>query len=190
MHIPSNKKVVCITGSVWTGSRVAPRRMLVKDGFLRPTWFTTGRPLTDAEYRHVSVAQFHLTNAEKNVLAHIEYAGGVVGVMREDFESAMVNAEKGVDAEIDLAAFQACTWDKYKSDEVKEFDVKSWAKTQAKKIDGECELSTAINELKAAYAARHADAVTTVPVVEVNRTNDWNQAEIDKGLKAFDTAAA
>ena len=74
MHIPSNKKVVCITGSVWTGSRVAPRRMLVKDGFLRPTWFTTGRPLTDAEYRHVSVAQFHLTNAEKNVLAHIEYA--------------------------------------------------------------------------------------------------------------------
>ena len=96
MHIPSNKKVVCITGSVWTGSRVAPRRMLVKDGFLRPTWFTTGRPLTDAEYRHVSVAQFHLTNAAKNVLAHIEYAGGVVGFMREDFESAMVNAEKGV----------------------------------------------------------------------------------------------
>ena len=96
MHIPSNKKVVCITGSVWTGSRVAPRRMLVKDGFLRPTWFTTGRPLTDAEYRHVSEAQFHLTNAEKNVLAHIEYAGGAVGVMREDFESAMVNAEKGV----------------------------------------------------------------------------------------------
>ena len=96
MHMPSNKKVVCITGSVWTGSRVAPRRMLVKDGFLRPTWFTTGRPLTDAEYRHVSVAQFHLTNAEKNVLAHIDYAGGVVGVMREDFESAMVNAEKGV----------------------------------------------------------------------------------------------
>ena len=96
MHIPSNKKVVCITGSVWTGSRVAPRRMLVKDGFLRPTWFTTGRPLTDAEYRHVSEAQFHLTNAEKNVLVHIEYAGGVVGVMREDFETAMVNAEKGV----------------------------------------------------------------------------------------------
>ena len=96
MHIPSDKKVVCITGSVWTGSRIAPRRMLVKDGFLRPTWFTTARPLTDAEYRYASVAEFHLANAEKNVLAHIEYGGGFVGVMREDFESAMVNAEKGV----------------------------------------------------------------------------------------------
>ena len=96
MHIPSDKKVVCITGSVWTGSRKAPRRMLVKDGFLRPVWFTTARPLTDAEYRHASVTEFHLANAENNVLAHIEYAGGFVGVMREDFESAMVNAEKGV----------------------------------------------------------------------------------------------
>ena len=96
MHIPSNKKVVCITGSVWTGSRNAPRHMLVKDGFLRPTWFTTGRPLTDAEYRHVSVTRFHLANTEKNILFHIEYGGSFVGVMREDFESAMVNAEQGV----------------------------------------------------------------------------------------------
>ena len=96
MHITSNKKVYFITGSVWTGSLVAPRRMLVKDGLLRPTWLTTGRPLKDAEYRHVSVTQFHMTNAEKNVLAHTEYAGGVVGVMREDFETAMVNAGKGV----------------------------------------------------------------------------------------------
>ena len=96
MHIPSDKKVVCITGSVWTGSRNAPRHMLVKDGFLRPTWFTTGRPLTDAEYRHVSVTRFHLSNSEKNILVHIEYGGNFVGVMREDFESAMVNAEQGV----------------------------------------------------------------------------------------------
>ncbi len=96
MHIPSNKKVVCITGSVWTGGQSAPRHMLVKDGFLRPVWFTTGRPLTDAEYFHISETQFHLANAEKEVLAHIEYGGSFVGVMREAFESAIANAETGI----------------------------------------------------------------------------------------------
>jgi len=96
MHIPSNKKVVCITGSVWTGSRSAPRRMLVKDGFLRPVWFTTGRPLTDAEYHQISVTRFHLENADSKVLVHTEYGGSFVGVMREDYESAMDNAEQGV----------------------------------------------------------------------------------------------
>jgi hypothetical protein len=96
MQIPGNKKVVCISGSVWTGSQSAPRHMLVKDGFLRPTWFTTGRALTDAKYRHVTETHFHLANAEHKVLAHIEYGGDFIGVMREDFEAAITDAAKGI----------------------------------------------------------------------------------------------
>jgi len=96
MQIPANKKVVCITGSVWTGSRSAPRRMLVKDGFRRPTWFTTGRPMTDAQYRQISATQFHIARAKKNVVAHIEYRGSFIGVMRDDFDAAMASAKQGV----------------------------------------------------------------------------------------------
>lgn len=96
MQIPGNKKVVCITGSVWTGSRSAPRRMLVKDGFLRPVWFTTGRPMNDAQYRQISKTQFHLARAKKNVIAHIDYRGSFIGVMRDDFETAMAAAKLGV----------------------------------------------------------------------------------------------
>jgi hypothetical protein len=70
--------------------------MLVKDGFVRPTWFTTGRPLTDADYREISETQFHMANAEKRVLAHIEYRASFIGVMLDDFETAMANAERGV----------------------------------------------------------------------------------------------
>jgi hypothetical protein len=96
LDIPGNKKVVCITGSVWTGSASAPRHLLVKDGFVRPTWFTTGRPLTDAHYRQISVTGFHMANADREVLAHIEYGGSFVGVMLDDFESALAAAERGV----------------------------------------------------------------------------------------------
>lgn len=96
MQAPINKKVVCITGSVWTGSRSAPRRLLVKDGFRRPTWFTTGRPLTDAQYRQISTTQFHLARAKKNVIAYIAYRGSFIGIMRNDFEAAMAAASQGV----------------------------------------------------------------------------------------------
>ena len=96
MQTSVNKKVVCVTGSVWTGSRSAPRHLLVKDGFIRPTWFTTGRPMTDAQYRQVSDARFHLARARKNVLAHIRYRGSFIGVMRDDFDAAMGRATQGV----------------------------------------------------------------------------------------------
>lgn len=96
MQSPSNNKIVCVTGSVWTGSRSAPRRLLVKDGFVRPTWFTTGRPMTDAHYRQISDTQFHMARAKKNVLAHIRYRGTFIGVMRNDFDTAMDRAEQGV----------------------------------------------------------------------------------------------
>jgi hypothetical protein len=96
MQIPPDKKLVCITGSVWTGSRSAPRRMLVKDGFRRPNWFTTGRPMSDATYRQISSTQFHLARARKKVVAYLAYRGSYVGVMRDDFETAMAAAKLGV----------------------------------------------------------------------------------------------
>ena len=96
MQIPSEKKLVCVTGSVWTGSRSAPRRMLVKDGFRRPNWFTTGRPMTHAHYRQISSTQFHLARARKKVVAHLAYRGSHIGVMRDDFETAMAAAKLGV----------------------------------------------------------------------------------------------
>jgi len=96
MNIPGNKKVACITGSVWTGRRSAPRHMLVKDGFLRPAWFTTDRKVSDASYTNISSNAFHSANVSQMILAHFEYGGSQVGIMREAFISAMEEAEKGV----------------------------------------------------------------------------------------------
>lgn len=96
MQASGKKKIVCVTGSVWTGSRSAPRRLLVRDGFVRPTWFTTGRPMTDARYRQISATRFHLARAHKNVVAHIHYRGSFIGVMRDDFDTAMHAAKQGV----------------------------------------------------------------------------------------------
>lgn len=90
------KKIVCVTSRVWTGSRSAPRRLLVREGFARPTWFTTGRPITDAQYRQISDTRFHLAQAHKRVLAHIRYRGSFIGIMLDDFESAMERARQGV----------------------------------------------------------------------------------------------
>ena len=95
MNIPGNKKVVFITGSVWTGSRSAPRKMLVKDGFIRPTWFTTARRMTDARFRVISEAEFHLAQAEDKLLSHVKYGGGFMGIMKDDFESCMAESENG-----------------------------------------------------------------------------------------------
>lgn len=96
MDIPGNKKVVFITGSVWSGKRVAPRHMLVKDGFLRPDWFTTDRKISDASYTHISINAFHSANANHEILAHFEYGGSRIGIMQQSFISAMERAEKGV----------------------------------------------------------------------------------------------
>lgn len=81
---------------MWTGSRSAPRRLLVKDGFLRPTWFTTGRPITDARYKAISAAEYHMAHADGSVLAHIDYGGDNIGIMKKDFEYAANNSNVGV----------------------------------------------------------------------------------------------
>lgn len=96
MNIPPSKKIVCLTGTVWTGARSAPRRILVRDGFLRPIWFTTGRPVSDAQYEVISTAKYHLACAESKVLAHTEYGGDFVGILKQDFEDAAIGSQIGV----------------------------------------------------------------------------------------------
>jgi hypothetical protein len=96
VRIPPSKRIVCITGTVWTGSRSAPRRLLIRDGFLRPIWFTTGRPVTDAEYEVISTAEFHLASAESRVLAQAKHGGDFVGILKQDFEDAVVGSQAGV----------------------------------------------------------------------------------------------
>ncbi len=96
MNIPSDKKIACITGTVWTGARNAPRRMLAREGFVRPIWFTTGRSLSDAEYDRISAAEYHLARANSKVLAYMEYGGDHVGIMTDDFEDAAIGSRIGV----------------------------------------------------------------------------------------------
>ncbi len=96
MTIAIGKKIVCITGTVWTGSRSAPRRKLVKDGYIRPRWFTTGRPLTDAEYKSISSTEYHMARAEDEVAASTEFRGDFIGIMAEDLEDAADSSEVGV----------------------------------------------------------------------------------------------
>jgi len=96
MDIPITKKLVCITGSVWTGSRSAPRRLLVKNGFLRPVWFTTRGRINDAGYRHLSETEFHLHNAANKVLAYIEYGGDYIGILKQALETALQESQRGV----------------------------------------------------------------------------------------------
>lgn len=95
MDIPTNKKLVCITGTVWSGSRSAPRRLLVKNGFIRPIWFTTGSQINDAGYKHLSETEFHLQHAGGGVLAHIQYGGNYIGILKQELESALNESERG-----------------------------------------------------------------------------------------------
>lgn len=96
MRIPENKKIAVITGTVWTGSRSAPRRMLVKDGFVRPTWFTTSRRINDAAYVRTSITGFRLAKAHGQVIAHMRYGGGILGIMEDSLGQAMEAARRGV----------------------------------------------------------------------------------------------
>ena len=95
MHIPPGKKLVCITGTNWTGRRNAPRRLLVRDGFERPTWFTTERRYHDADFRYLSETEFHLKNAASEVHAYFEYSGSYMGILIEEIEAALEKSERG-----------------------------------------------------------------------------------------------
>lgn len=96
MTQPTGKRIVCVTGTVWTGSPAAPRHMLVKLGFRRPTWFTTSRPIHDGEYRVIDPTDFQLAKLEGRVLAHVKHAGDAVGLLQADFDAAMEESALGV----------------------------------------------------------------------------------------------
>ena len=96
LKIPEDKRIICITGSVWTGSRRAPRHLLVKEGYVRPKWFTTAYRITDAEYRYISETDFHLARAEDGVFVHITHGGDFVGIMKQAFETALAASRRGV----------------------------------------------------------------------------------------------
>ena len=70
--------------------------MLVKEGFVRPEWFTTEYRITDAEYRHISETDFHLARANDEVFVHIIHGGGFVGIMNQAFEIALAASQRGV----------------------------------------------------------------------------------------------
>lgn len=95
MIIPGSKQVVCITGNVWSGARNAPRKLLIKEGYQRPTWFTTGRRVTDAAYVRVTRTDFHLNAAADQVLAHMEFGGSVVGILKREFEGVLQASTRG-----------------------------------------------------------------------------------------------
>jgi guanylate kinase len=96
MKIYSDKKIVCITGSVWTGSRSAPWRLLKKNGFLHTRWFATYRPITGDKYKLISSEKFHITLANDEVLAYTKYGGGFIGINIDDFENALETSSAGV----------------------------------------------------------------------------------------------
>ena len=96
MKIPHDKKIACITGSAWTNGRNAPRRMLVREGFIRPIWFTTERTISDAEFETISTGSYHRALAQSEILAHTDYGGFFSGIMQKDFEDAAMGARCGV----------------------------------------------------------------------------------------------
>lgn len=96
MNSHTTKKIVCITGSLWTHKHDAPRHLLVKEGFKRPLWFTTGRVLHDADYEVISKTSFHLAQANSEVLAFSEYGQVYSGILRDSFDRALEEAETGV----------------------------------------------------------------------------------------------
>ena len=91
----SGKRIVCVTGTVWTGSPAAPRHKLVRDGFKRPTWFTTSRPIHDGSYNLIDPAEFQKAKLENRVLAYIKHAGDYVGIMKADLEEALAESPLG-----------------------------------------------------------------------------------------------
>jgi hypothetical protein len=70
--------------------------MLLKDGFLRPVWFTTYHPVTDARYNLISTGKFHMACADDKVLAYMKYGSDFVGIMKDDFEYALNTSSRGV----------------------------------------------------------------------------------------------
>ena len=92
----TNKKIVCITGTLFSGHNDVPRKSLVRAGFERPRWFTTGRKLNDAAYYRISQGSYKLALMKGEVFVHTHYAGADIGIMEHDLNTALQHSKKGV----------------------------------------------------------------------------------------------
>lgn len=95
MTLQQRKSIICITGTVWTYGADAPRYKLVMDGFVRPSWFTTGRRINDAHYDKVTTGGFHLACEKDEVLAYIKYGNDFIGISKQDMALAINNSSLG-----------------------------------------------------------------------------------------------
>ncbi len=96
MRIPGDKRVVCLTGNVWTKERASdPRRVLVEHGFRQPNWFTTGLPTTEEGVYAVMPGDFRLGKVEDRILAHIDFGGDTYGITKSALEEALTTSKEG-----------------------------------------------------------------------------------------------
>ena len=100
----TDKKIVCVSGSVWIGNHNAPWRMLEKDGFQRTTWFTTHRQFSGDKYKLISLEKFHIALANNEILAYMKYGGGFFGINYDDIKNALKSSSVG--AFVDGVGFQ------------------------------------------------------------------------------------
>lgn len=96
MILPGNKHIVCITGTVMAGNTIkAPRNLLVREGFMRPVWFTSYQPISDAEYERITESYYQAAKLENRVLADMKFGNGHVGIFTESFEKTLTDSKLG-----------------------------------------------------------------------------------------------
>ena len=96
MLIPGDKRVVCLTGNVWSKERAFdPRRVLLEHGFRQPNWFTTGLPTTAEGVYSIMPGDFRLGKLEDRILAHIDLGGDTFGIAKSALEEALTTAKEG-----------------------------------------------------------------------------------------------
>ena len=96
MRVPAGKKVVCMTGNVWTGeSALDPRNLLVDKGYRHPMWFTRGLPLQERGIKNVTRGEYKLARYEGRLLAASNFGSDEFGILKEDMEEALAEAPRG-----------------------------------------------------------------------------------------------
>lgn len=91
----ADKKIVCVSGSLWAGSHNTPWRMLEKDGFQSARWFTTDRQFSGDKYRLISLEKFHIDFTNDKILAYMKYGGGFFGINFDDVKNALKSPSVG-----------------------------------------------------------------------------------------------
>ena len=96
MRIPADKKVVCLTGKVWTKARASdPRVMLEQYGFIQPNWFSTGLPVTKSGMFSIPGGDFRRFKLEHEILAFVEFGGDQIGILKQDLEETLTTCKRG-----------------------------------------------------------------------------------------------